>query len=161
MMTATKPLLAKTAADLMTRQVVTIPGEMSLQAAAHLLARARISGAPVVDAEGRCVGVLSAADFVSWAEKGEQAARRDAAPAHGYSEWQVFDYDTLPDDEVRRYMTADPVTAEPTATVGELARNMMDARIHRLIVVDRDGRPIGIVSSMDILAAVAFEATIE
>src|SRR5687768_17286221 len=128
MMTATKPFLAKTAADLMTRQVVTIPGEMSLQAAAHLLARARISGAPVVDSEGRCVGVLSAADFVSWAGKGERAARRDADPAHGCSEWQVFDYDTLPDDEVRRFMTADPVTAEPTATIGELARNMMDAR---------------------------------
>ena len=57
--------------------------------------------------------------------------------------------------------TADPVTAEPTATIGELARDMLNARIHRLIVVDAEGRPIGIVSSMDILAAVAFEAAVD
>jgi CBS domain-containing protein len=40
--------------------------------------------------------------------------------------------------------------------IGELARMMMEAHIHRVIVVDRiTSRPVGIVSSMDILAAVA------
>jgi predicted transcriptional regulator len=34
---------------------------------------------------------------------------------------------------------------------------MLDAHVHRVIVVDRQGRPIGVVSSMDILAAVASE----
>ena len=65
MTTASTPLLARTAADLMSPTVVTIPQDMSLRGAARLLAQADVSGAPVVDAAGRCVGVLSARDFVA------------------------------------------------------------------------------------------------
>ena len=64
------PLLALTAQDVMSREVVTIPRQMSLREAARLLRRASVSGAPVVDEQGRCVGVLSAADFLRWAEDG-------------------------------------------------------------------------------------------
>src|SRR5262245_55009740 len=71
MKTASKPLLALTARDLMTTDVVSVPQEMSLQGAARLLSRASISGAPVVDADGRCVGVLSATDFMVWAENSD------------------------------------------------------------------------------------------
>jgi len=152
-----KPLLALTAGDLMTRAVVTIPQAMSLQSAARLLSQASISGAPVVDAAGRCVGVLSATDFVSWAQKPEGAAkggRPEPAP-EVHSAWQVMDFEALPASEVSRYMTADPVTVAPSAPVGELARKMVDAHIHRVIVADEQGRPVGIVSSTDILAAVA------
>jgi CBS domain-containing protein len=42
---------------------------MSLRAAAQLLMHDRISGAPVVDDAGRCIGVLSSSDFVTWAGK--------------------------------------------------------------------------------------------
>jgi len=52
-------------------------------------------------------------------------------------------------------MTKDPVLVPPDTRIGELARMMMDAHIHRLIVVDKTQRPIGIVSSIDILAAIA------
>jgi CBS-domain-containing membrane protein len=55
-------------------------------------------------------------------------------------------------------MTADPVTATPETPVGALARRMLDAHVHRLIIVDTAGRPVGIVSSTDVLAAVAREA---
>ena len=63
-----KPLLELTAADLMSRMLVLVPSEMSLPGAARLLSQAHVSGAPVVDAAGRCVGVLSATDFVRWAQ---------------------------------------------------------------------------------------------
>ena len=43
--------------------------------------------------------------------------------------------------------------------LAELARMMLDAHIHRVIVVDRNGKPIGLVSSTDILAVVAHTAT--
>ena len=62
-MTSRKPLFALTAEDLMKGEVVTISAEMSLQAAAHLLSQERISGAPVVDGHGRCIGVLSTTDL--------------------------------------------------------------------------------------------------
>src|SRR5262245_28380720 len=160
MITDAKPFLARTAADVMTREVVTIPADMSLQAAARRLARAQISGAPVVDAEGRCIGVLSASDFVSWAESGERTAGRDGPVTHHHcAEWEILDFDILPQETVRRYMTTDVVTAQPTTTIGALARDMLDAHIHRLIVVDNHGRPVGVVSSTDILAAMAYEAT--
>jgi CBS domain-containing protein len=56
---------------------------------------------------------------------------------------------------VAEYMTADPVTVSPGTLVGTMARMMVDARIHRLIVLDQGGRPVGVVSSTDVLAAVA------
>jgi CBS domain-containing protein len=59
-----------------------------------------------------------------------------------------------PTSPVRRFMTAPPVTTGPDTPVAVLARQMSDAHIHRLIVVDRQRRPVGIVTSSDVLAAV-------
>jgi predicted transcriptional regulator len=57
---------------------------------------------------------------------------------------------------VADFMTNDPVLVGDATPIGELARMMMDAHIHRIIVADMaTRRPLGIVSSMDILAAVA------
>jgi CBS domain-containing protein len=155
MVAATTPLLALTARDLMSRDVVVIPLEMSLRSAAHLLSRARISGAPVVDAAGRCVGVLSATDFLRCAEEGEQNALRPRTRPTYCSDWQVPEEEALPSESVSAYMTSDPVLVRPDLSLGELSRSMLDAHIHRVIVANADGRPLGIVSSTDILAAVA------
>jgi CBS domain-containing protein len=204
-MTIRKPFPSLTAEDLMNRDVVTISAEMPLQAAAHLLSCEHISGAPVVDAQGKCVGVLSAIDFLHLAERrddvtkpaspplpitcsfqvkqrrldGKEVTRctlppgvcpiqvRQSGPEEEempvcsqphcvLSDWQVVDVEKLPTDEVRRFMTADPVTAQPTTSVRTLALMMLDAHIHRVIVTDEQSRPIGIVSSTDILAAVAY-----
>jgi CBS domain-containing protein len=91
MTASSRPLLALTAADLMSPTVMTIPRDMSLRQAAHLLAQADISGAPVTNAEGHCVGVISARDFVSWAERGESAARKGGDRAECVcSAWQIW-----------------------------------------------------------------------
>jgi predicted transcriptional regulator len=108
---------------------------MTLRAAAQLLARENITGVPVVNGQGRCIGILSATDFLTlWAWGGDG------------------------DAEVRHHMTADPVTVPPTTPLGELARQMIDAHIHRVIVVDERQRPIGVVASTDILAAVTYSS---
>jgi CBS domain-containing protein len=161
MTTATKPLLTLIASDLMTRDVTAIPAHMSLRAAAHMLAEFDISGAPVVDEQGHCIGVLSGHDFVRWAEQGNRGARADKAHLNGgpHSAWQLMDIEALPVDEVSQFMTSDPVTVTPGTPLGTLARKMRDAHIHRVIVVDAEKRPIGIVSSSDVLAAVAEDAT--
>lgn len=148
---ASKPLLALTASDLMTAPVTTIPQETSLREAARLLCRSSISGAPVVDKEGRCLGVLSSSDFVTWAGK-EGEATSFIAP------WgEMISIDDSPDDEIGHYMTAQPVTVAPVTSIGELAQMMVDAHIHRVLVmvVADQSRPLGIVTSTDILAAVA------
>jgi CBS domain-containing protein len=146
---APRPFLTLTAGDLMSAPVLTIPQDTPLQEAARLLSKSDISGAPVVDGEGRCLGVLSSHDFVIWAgEEGE--ATNFIAP------WgEMIAIDDAPDNEIRHYMTRQPVTVAPTAPVGELAQKMIDAHIHRILVVADDDRPCGIVTSTDILAAVA------
>jgi CBS domain-containing protein len=151
-----KPLTALTAEDVMSRNLLVIPHRMSLRAAACMLSRADITGAPVVDETGRCVGVISAVDFLHFAQNGRPAMPR---PAHGgiSTAWQMVEMEQVPTEEVSAYMTKDPVTASPTATVVELAKIMMEAHIHRVIVVDAKMRPVGIVSSTDVVAAVARE----
>jgi CBS domain-containing protein len=157
MRTTTKPLMLLTAADVMTENVVMIPREMSIRHAAHLLGQSHISGAPVVDDQGHCTGVISATDFIAWTDKGEQAARHPVGPDDSvHSPWQMMDADKdASREEVEQYMTPDPVTIPPSTTIGQMARMMVDAHIHRLVVVTPDNRPIGIVSSTDVLAALA------
>jgi CBS-domain-containing membrane protein len=151
-----KPLFAMTAEEMMSKDMVTVPRRMSLRAAAHLLNEVRISGAPVVDEEGRCVGMLTTSDLSKWVERGECASKRlHDAPACMCTDWQVPDFSALPADEVARHMTTDLVTALPQASITELARMMLDADIHRILITDKQGRPVGIVTSTDILAAVA------
>lgn len=70
-------------------------------------------------------------------------------------DWQVVETEKLPMDEVGNFMSHDPVIAQPTTTIRELARTMIHAHIHRIIVVDAMRRPIGIVTSSDLLSALA------
>jgi CBS-domain-containing membrane protein len=156
MRASTKPLFELTAADLMSRDPITIPQQMSLQGAAHRLARAEVSGAPVVDEFGRCVGVLSTTDLVRYLDRGEGAARRRACDCYQvYSPWQMIEVEKLPADEVKQYMTTDLVTASAQTRLGDLARSMLDAHIHRVIVLDAERRPVGVVTSTDLLGALA------
>jgi nucleotide-binding universal stress UspA family protein/CBS domain-containing protein len=189
----TKPLLALTAGDLMTGPVEVIHQRTTLPEAARLLLHARVSGAPVVDDEGRCVGVLSATDLARWVESSQTGGRPEssqvqtcryldgehctlpvgACPIQGvgrptggneapvcrmphcvFSDWQVV-IEALPAQEVLRYMTADPVLISPETPLAKVARMMVDAQIHRLIVVDPERRPVGVVSGTDVVAAVA------
>jgi CBS-domain-containing membrane protein len=153
--TTMKPFVTLTAADLMSSDVVTIPQHLSLRKAAHLLSNANVTGAPVIDSRGVCVGVISATDFVHLADSDGCTAPRDRRECV-CSEWQVVEVENLPGDEVACFMTPDPVTVRPNARITDLARMMIDGHIHRVIVVDAQRRPVGIVSSTDILAAVAY-----
>lgn len=156
MTTLETPLLQLTAEDLMSRDVLVIPQHMSLKAAAHLLAQAEVSGAPVVDEEGRCVGILSAADLVHWVDRESRPPKRcDGGETCACCDWQLNGLDDVPMDAVSRYMTSNVVATGPETRVGELARWMRDAHIHRVVIVDDRRRPVGVVSSMDVLAAVA------
>jgi CBS domain-containing protein len=73
------------------------------------------------------------------------------------ADWQTVEVEGVPPGEVGQYMTADPVTASPETPIRALAQQMIDAHIHRIIIVDKHGSPIGVVSSTDILAALAYE----
>jgi CBS-domain-containing membrane protein len=84
MTTATQPLLELTASDLMSEGVIAVPHDMSLRAAAHLMFEKQIGAAPVVDEDGRCIGLLCANDFVQWAHEGAHGAEDVPLPACPY-----------------------------------------------------------------------------
>lgn len=201
METHRKPLYELTAGDLMSRNLVTVREGMPLRDAAQLLIRASVHGVPVVDAGGRCVGVLSMTDLARWGMKratpqtpppvacsfqdrhqgpsGQSAVLcrlpygtcsiqgRQAVPG-GWADticrdpngvptdWQVVELDVLPVEDVRHFMTADPVTVNEGADIRTIARLMTDALIHRVIVVDGQGHPVGVVSGTDLIAALVY-----
>jgi len=155
MLTTCKPLISLTAAEIMTPDPVVIPLHLTLRAAAHLLSLSRVTGAPVINVRGECIGVLSATDFMKWAQ-----CKKNSSPWLGPedslgTDWEMVKPAAVPEEDVAIHMTPDPVTASPSATLGTLARQMIDAHIHRVIIVDEKARPVGIVTSTDILAAVA------
>src|SRR5262245_37470948 len=113
MVATRKPLFSLRATDLMSRTLVLVPREMSLAGAARLLSRAQVTGAPVVNAEGACIGVISATDFLSMAERGTPAGPHPQACV--CSPWQILEGEELPECKVEDAMTRDPVTIGPAA----------------------------------------------
>jgi predicted transcriptional regulator len=160
MINALNDLFALTAGEIMSRNLVVIPREMSLEGAARTLGRSGVTGAPVVDSEGRCIGVLSATDFMTKVEHLHDLQKEKDDTV--CKPWQIPGCVAESDCRVEDCMTHDPVLVGASVKIGELARMMMDAHIHRVIVVDTaTDQPIGIVSSIDILAALARAARYE
>lgn len=158
MIASPRNLFRLKASDLMTTNLVALPMQMSLQAAARILSRAGVTGAPVVDDDGALVGVFSATDIMM---NSEQAAPTDRAKSDECL-WHAW---CIPDDpsmrkptSVGEMMTRDPVAVSPVADVAEIARLMCDEHIHRVVVIDLCHRPIGIISTMDILSALVHAA---
>jgi predicted transcriptional regulator len=139
-----------TAADVMSRCGITLRDELPLWAAADLLARTRAGWAPVVDAWGRCVGTLSAADILRWAKDRARAGRDRPCPSY-VADWQVLEPCLPAQDLVQDFMTPDPVLVPRTARVDWLARTMLGAGVCRLIVIDGRERPVGAVLCSDVL----------
>ena len=148
-------LLDLTARDVMSEDVVTISEQLDLRGAARLLSQNQISGAPVVDGAGCCIGVLSAGDFIDSAKRGAPSQRQEGVWHSYYVDWHTIDIESLPTELVRDRMTADPVTIDHTTPLQKVASMLIDADIHRVIVVDEERRPVGLVSATDIVAAVA------
>ena len=195
--TLARPIDQLTAADLMTRDPITIPQHAALREALELLLHNQLHGAPVVDEAGRCVGVLSLSDFARhWGEPvpaggerlltcqylhklpgecesyacnlppgacplqrtrdGDGGKQTHCAEPHCVlADWQQVFLEAAPGGQARAYMTADPVLVSPETTAPVIARRMVDARVQRVIVADERGRPIGIVSSTNLIAALA------
>jgi CBS domain-containing protein len=190
----------RTAGDLMTREVRTLPADMTLTEAVRQLAYWGVRGAPVVDTAGRCVGVLSGTDLNRWVADrgagrkplprtcshweghrtagGEEVAvcRLDAGacpfqrttqladgreavtcsdPHCVPTDWQVVEEDAGP-QLVRDLMTTEVIAVGPDSPAGEMARVMLDRRVHRLLVLDPDRRPVGLVAVDDLLRVLAY-----
>jgi CBS domain-containing protein len=138
--------------DVMTTDVATIHPDALLKDAAVELVRRRISGMPVVDADGNVLGVLSETDILA-----KESGKHEKA---GFLSWLVdpvdpwvaarFDAVTVSDA-----MSAPARTIPPDRTVTEAASLMLDEDVNRLPVVDAEGTLVGVVSRGDLVRAFA------
>jgi CBS domain-containing membrane protein len=141
-------LTSLTAADLMTSPVELIDQGMDLVNAAALLADKQISGAPVIDREGKIVGVVSEKDFLR--EMGFGATPSFMQIATHCLNNKGCMICNLRNRTIADIMTRTPITGHPEMTIGEISALFVDRRINRLPIVNADGRPIGIVTRTDL-----------
>ena len=145
---------ALTAADIMTPEVITVGADMTVRELSDVFSEHMISGAPVLDEEGRMIGVVSVSDV---ARKGAQRLGDVRADFYMHGWEDRFDADDLrglrvegQDQLVRDIMTPVIFTVSEDATIDEMAETMIGGRVHRLVVT-RDDRVVGIVTTLDML----------
>jgi CBS domain-containing protein len=152
--------MAKTVADVMTKEPIVVFPETPLKEAIQILAERRISGLPVVDYQGELVGIISETDLM-WQETGvtppayimfldsviylknPAAYERDLHKALGQTVGEV--------------MSKNPIAISPEKPLKEAAQLMHDRSIHRLPVLDAEGQVIGILTRGDIIRTMAAE----
>lgn len=134
----------------MTRTVVTIPADATVWAAADILLGARVSAAPVVDADGRMLGIVSEADLMNRPELG-------TVPSRSWLQRLLTDEAVLARDYLRSHshrvvdvMTRNVVSVEERTDLKDIAALMQKHHIKRVPVV-RDGKVVGIVSRANLL----------
>jgi CBS-domain-containing membrane protein len=144
-------------ADVMNREVVSVPNSLSMDEAAQRLAAHDVTSAPVVDDQGRCVGMLSAADFLRRDCRGHESTAGGALSGseHGVARlaFEPLTIERVDDCNVHRHMSSAVQSIRAGAAVIDAGRMMCNAHLHRLPVLDDTGRPIGIVSSLDLVSA--------
>jgi len=118
--------------DIMTPEVKTLPAAESAEEAARRLCHWRVGGAPVID-RGRIVGVLSKSDLVD----PQNRPSEDGQPT------------------VDAVMTPLVYAVRPSDPAMLAVRLMAEEGIHRVVVVDQGGKLAGIVSTMDVIRALA------
>lgn len=116
------------ARDIMTRKVCTVAPDASILEAAQLLDRMHISGLPVLDAEGKIIGMITEADIISKVNR-----------------------EGLRVDDI---MSREIIVVDEETAVGEIAMTLSERKIKRVPVVNND-KLVGIVSRGDIVHAVA------
>ena len=99
-------------------------------------------GCTVVDDEGRLVGIVSVTELA------ELNTRTDLL-------------NRLGDLKVREIMTNYTVTVEPTATPTEVIHLMLSFRLQRIVVVNREKRPLGVVTTLDLVKALKSRSQME
>lgn len=135
--------------DVMTTRVVWVKQDTSFRDMATALREHRVSAFPVLDDEGKVIGVVSEADMLNKEALGVDPEgmpgmftgilrQKEQRKARGITAGDL--------------MTAAPVTVRPGDTVEHAARLMYTRRVKRLPVTDSDGRLVGMVSRADVLA---------
>jgi CBS domain-containing membrane protein len=138
-MTATETAPVLCVADLMTLEPIVVRETDSVAFAETVLRDFRISGLPVVDSSGRLVGVFSETDSLYLKVPSVSGLLRGK----------------LGDPRVGEVMSRPPITVNSVASIETAAATMIEHSVHRLVAVDDEGRPIGVLSAIDFVRLAA------
>jgi CBS domain-containing protein len=122
-----------TAADLMTIEPVVVAFDAPIEEAERLIRDYHVSGLPVVDGNGVLVGVISQTDLVHLDDPEVRTLIRHASSGI----------------RVGEVMSRPALTVLLTTPLVQAARIMTNERVHRVVVVDAQERPLGVLSAMD------------
>ncbi|MBO1414507.1 CBS domain-containing protein [Streptomyces sp. FH025] len=132
--------------DVMTREVVTARPDTPFKEVAALFHRNDITAIPVIDDQGRPLGMVSEADLIR-----KEAVLPDPEGRFPGRWLGAADRARAEAETAGGLMTSPAVTARPGWSVPEAARAMDKHKVKRLPVVDEAGRLVGIVSRRDLL----------
>ena len=138
--------------DVMTRQVTTVHPDDTVAHAVRLMLQKRVSGLPVIDSDGRLVGIVTEGDFLRRSEIGTQRKRSrwlEILVGHGKL---AEEYARSHGRKIHEVMTEDPAFVTEDAPLEEVVTLMEKRRIKRLPVV-HDKRLVGIISRANLLHA--------
>jgi len=120
------------ASDVMIKDVITVKESTPIKEVARLFSDNKITGAPVVNDEGLLVGVLSETDIIR--------------KTNSIGAWSP--------STAGQIMTRPAITVESGETLQRICELMSNRHIHRVVVADQ-GKIQGILTTMDILKAIA------
>jgi CBS domain-containing membrane protein len=131
----------------MTRQAIAVHEDMDIAEALRILVRNRISGLPVINDEGRVVGIITELDIITSEFTKDRGLFEDL-------ERSFLKRQAKKKVKVKEVMTSPPVTITPEEDIRVAARLLSEKGIKRLPVVDEKGRLVGIISRADIVRAI-------
>lgn len=143
--------------DIMTKDVITVTKGMTIEELARLFSRHDISGAPVVDEEGKLTGIVTENDLIKMEQRlhiPTVITIFDAVIYLGSSKKFEEDIKRMAAIRVEDIYKKDVVTVNENTTIQEIATIMCEKNIHHLPVVKK-GKIVGIIGKKDIVKAIA------
>ncbi len=143
--------------EIMIKDAVSVNPDDNIEEALTRLFEMQISGLPVIDAQGKLIGMFTEKEVLSYILPSyiEKVGRfiYEENPKSTRKKLQE-----LTKMKVRQLMRRDVVTTAENTTLCEVARIMLTQRARRLPVIDKTGKVVGIIARCDILKAMAKEA---
>lgn len=142
--------------DVMSRDVVTVHAKDTIHEALDLMVENRVSALPVVDGRRHCVGMLSTSDMIDMTRDLDAELSQLDEVESASRLWIVEKLSAgIGSESVGNVMTDSVASVTPETPLRDAASQMIRNRVHRLPVVDGNQELVGIISTMDLLEALA------
>jgi CBS domain-containing protein len=136
--------------DVMTARVVSVTKDASFRSMALALRQHRVSAFPVLDDDGKVIGVVSEADMLA---KEALVSEPEGMPGMVAGLLRRKEHEKARGTTAADLMTSPAVTVSPDDTLERAARLMYTRKVKRLPVVDANGHLVGIIGRSDLLTA--------